>query len=138
RGGRCAGSAPPDLVPTLGAIAPLAAEPVEVVNVANLRVKEADRVATVTEELRRLGARVDERPDSLRIEPGWGSDPVTVETHNDHRIAMAFAIAGLARGNVTIANEQVVSKSYPRFWKTLDEVMSSSEMWGGIHPAAAD
>ncbi|HKB80940.1 MAG TPA: hypothetical protein VKH35_14610 [Thermoanaerobaculia bacterium] len=49
-----------------------------------------------------------------------------IETHNDHRIAMAFAIAGLARGGVTIAGEQVVSKSYPRFWKTLDEVVRSS------------
>jgi 3-phosphoshikimate 1-carboxyvinyltransferase len=126
RGGTFDCNATPDLVPTLAAIAPLAAEPVEIVNVANLRVKESDRLATVTEELRRLGARVEERPDSLRIEPGWGSEPVTVETHNDHRIAMAFAIAGLARGNVSIANEQVVSKSYPRFWKTLDEVVSGS------------
>jgi 3-phosphoshikimate 1-carboxyvinyltransferase len=124
RGGRFDCNATPDLVPTLAAIAPLAAEAVEIVNVANLRVKESDRLATVTEELRRLGARVEERPDALRIEPGWGSEPVTVETHNDHRIAMAFAIAGLARGNVTIANEQVVSKSYPRFWKTLEEVVS--------------
>ena len=124
RGGTFDCNATPDLVPTLAAIAPLASEPVEIVNVANLRVKESDRIATVTEELRRLGARVEERPDSLRIEPGWGSEPVTVETHNDHRIAMAFAIAGLARGNVTIANEQVVSKSYPRFWKTLDEILA--------------
>ena len=124
RGGTFDCNATPDLVPTLAAIAPLASEPVEIVNVANLRVKESDRIATVTEELRRLGARVEERPDSLRIEPGWGSDPVTVETHNDHRIAMAFAIAGLARGGVTIKDEQVVSKSYPRFWKTLDEILS--------------
>jgi 3-phosphoshikimate 1-carboxyvinyltransferase len=70
RGGTFDCNATPDLVPTLAAIAPLAAEAVEVVNVANLRVKESDRLATVTEELRRLGARVEERPDSLRIEPG--------------------------------------------------------------------
>jgi 3-phosphoshikimate 1-carboxyvinyltransferase len=124
RGGTFDCNATPDLVPTLAAIAPLASEPVEIVNVANLRVKESDRIATVTEELRRLGARVEELPDALRIEPGWGSEPVTVETHNDHRIAMAFAVAGLARGGVTIANEQVVSKSYPRFWKTLDEILA--------------
>jgi 3-phosphoshikimate 1-carboxyvinyltransferase len=96
---------------------------VEIVNVANLRVKESDRLATVTAGLRSLGATVDERADSLRIEPGWSSGPATIETHNDHRIAMAFATAGLARGGVTINNEQVVSKSYPRFWKTLDEVI---------------
>ncbi|HEY2322832.1 MAG TPA: 3-phosphoshikimate 1-carboxyvinyltransferase [Thermoanaerobaculia bacterium] len=126
RGGTFDCNSTPDLVPTLAAIAPLASEPVEIVNVANLRVKESDRLATITSELRNLGAKVEERPDSLRIEPGWSNVPATIETHNDHRIAMAFAIAGLARGGVTIANEQVVSKSYPRFWKTLDEVVESS------------
>jgi 3-phosphoshikimate 1-carboxyvinyltransferase len=113
----------PDVVPTLAAIAPLASSPVEIVNVANLRVKESDRLATVAGELRRLGATVEERADALLIQPGWSDDPATVETHNDHRIAMAFAIAGLARGNVTIAKEQVVTKSYPRFWRTLDETV---------------
>ena len=49
-----------------------------------------------------------------------------IETHNDHRIAMAFAVAGLARGHVTIGDERVVSKSYPRFWRTLDEAVESS------------
>jgi 3-phosphoshikimate 1-carboxyvinyltransferase len=127
RGGTFDCNSTPDIVPTLAAIAPLAAEAVEIVNVANLRVKESDRIATVAEELRRLGVTVEEREDALRIEPGWSSDAATIETHNDHRIAMSFAIAGLARGGVTIANEQVVSKSYPRFWKTLDEVLSASE-----------
>lgn len=123
RGGTFDCNATPDIVPTLAAIAPLATSPVEIVNVANLRVKESDRLATVTSELRRLGATVEERPDALRIEPGWSEAPATIETHNDHRIAMAFAIAGLARGNVTIGRDQVVSKSYPRFWRTLDEVI---------------
>ena len=67
RGGRFDCNATPDLVPTLAAIAPLASSPVEIVNVANLRVKESDRLATVTSELRRLGATVEERPDSLLI-----------------------------------------------------------------------
>jgi 3-phosphoshikimate 1-carboxyvinyltransferase len=123
RGGRFDCNATPDIVPTLAAIAPLASSPVEIVNIANLRVKESDRLATVTSELRALGATVEERPDSLLIQPGWSDTPAIVETHNDHRIAMAFAIAGLARGNVTIAREQVVSKSYPRFWRTLEEVV---------------
>lgn len=126
RGGRFDCNATPDIVPTLAAIAPLATSPVEIVNVANLRVKESDRLATVSAELRRLGVRVDERADSLLIQPGWTGDPTVIETHGDHRIAMAFAIAGLARGEVTIAEEQVVSKSYPRFWRTLDEVVISS------------
>jgi ABC-2 type transport system ATP-binding protein len=87
------------------------------------KVVLSDRVATVTAELRHLGVTVEERPDSLLIQPGWSESPAVIETHNDHRIAMAFAIAGLARGNVTIEKEQVVSKSYPRFWRTLDEVV---------------
>ncbi len=126
QGGTFDCNATPDLVPTLAAIAPLASGPVEIINVANLRVKESDRLATVTSELRKLGVTVDERPDSLRIEPGWSSEPATIDTHNDHRIAMAFAIAGLARGNVTIAEEGVVSNGYPRFWMTLDEVVGSA------------
>lgn len=113
----------PDVVPTLAAIAPLASSPVEIVNVANLRVKESDRIATVTSELRKLGVTVEERPDGMLIQPGWSDAPATIETHNDHRIAMAFAIAGLARGNVTIGKEQVVTKSYPRFWRALDELI---------------
>jgi len=126
RGGTFDCNATPDIVPTLAAIAPFASGAVEIVNVANLRVKESDRLATVTEELKRLGAQVEERGDSLRVQPGWRNDATVVETHDDHRIAMAFAIAGLARGNVTIADEQVVSKSYPRFWRTLDEVVAAS------------
>jgi 3-phosphoshikimate 1-carboxyvinyltransferase len=123
RGGTFDCNATPDIVPTLAAIAPLASEPVEIVNVANLRVKESDRLSTVTSELRKLGATVEERPDSLLIQPGWNDAPATIDTHNDHRIAMAFAVSGLARGNVSIEREQVVTKSYPRFWRTLDEVL---------------
>jgi 3-phosphoshikimate 1-carboxyvinyltransferase len=126
RGGTFDCNATPDIVPTLAAIAPLASSPVEIVNVANLRVKESDRLATVTSELRRLGATVDERADSLLIQPGWSDEPTVIETHNDHRIAMAFAIAGLRRGNVTIGKEQVVTKSYPRFWRTLDEAVATA------------
>lgn len=122
RGGSFDCNATPDIVPTLAAIAPLASSPVEIVNVANLRVKESDRLATVAAELRSLGATVEEHADSLLIQPGWNEAPAVIETHNDHRIAMAFAVAGLARGNVTIAKEQVVSKSYPRFWRDLAAV----------------
>lgn len=130
QGGTFDCNATPDVVPTLAAIAPLASSPVEIVNVANLRVKESDRLATVTSELRALGATVEERPDALRILPGWSDAPAVVETHNDHRIAMAFAVAGLARGNVTIARDQVVSKSYPRFWRDLSGAVAPSPVEG--------
>lgn len=115
----------PDLVPTLAAIAPLATEPIEMTNVANLRVKESDRLTVIATELRKLGATVEEREDSLRIEPGWNETEAVIDPHDDHRIAMSFAIAGLARGGVSIENESVVGKSYPRFWRTLDEAVGS-------------
>src|SRR5437870_3533307 len=72
-------NATPDLVPTLAAIAPLATSAVEIVNVANLRVKESDRLSTVAQELQRLGARVEERAESFRIEPGWSSEPAVID-----------------------------------------------------------
>ncbi len=112
----------PDIVPTLAAIAPLARSPVEIVNVANLRVKESDRISVLASELRKLGATVEERPAGLRIEPGWSDEPATIDPHDDHRIAMAFAVAGTVRGNVSIENERVVAKSYPRFWRELDRL----------------
>lgn len=123
RGGRFDCNDMPDVVPTLAAIAPFFSSPVEIVNVANLRLKESDRIAAVAEELRRLGADVTEGPDSLVIRPGYSQEPVSVDPHDDHRLAMSFAVAGLARGGVTVANPQVVAKSYPRFWKTLEELV---------------
>ncbi|HXI12813.1 MAG TPA: 3-phosphoshikimate 1-carboxyvinyltransferase [Thermoanaerobaculia bacterium] len=126
KGGRFDCNGAPDIVPTLAAIAPLASTPVEIINVANLRYKESDRIAALASELGKLGATAKESGDGLTIEPGWTDDAARVDPHDDHRIAMSFAIAGLARGNVTISDEAVVSKSYPRFWKTLDALIESS------------
>ncbi|HUP64281.1 MAG TPA: 3-phosphoshikimate 1-carboxyvinyltransferase [Thermoanaerobaculia bacterium] len=116
-------NATPDLVPTLAALAPLASSPVEITNIATLRLKESDRIAALAQELRKLGATVDEREDAIRVENGWGHEQeVILDSHDDHRIAMAFAITGLARGGVTIDQPQVVGKSYPGFWKALGEI----------------
>jgi 3-phosphoshikimate 1-carboxyvinyltransferase len=117
----------PDTVPTLAAIAPLADAPVEIVNVANLRIKESDRIAALASELGKLGATVEERPDGLLIQPGWGDHPAVIDPHGDHRLAMAFAVAGAARGNVSIDQEQVVSKSYPGFWRSFARLLSESQ-----------
>ncbi|HUF17680.1 MAG TPA: 3-phosphoshikimate 1-carboxyvinyltransferase [Thermoanaerobaculia bacterium] len=116
----------PDVVPTLAAIAPLASAPIEISNVANLKVKESNRLEAIASELAKLGARCETREDGLLIHPGWSDSAASIDPHGDHRIAMGFAIAGLARGNVSIEDERVVSKSYPRFWRTLDELVESS------------
>jgi len=120
-------NATPDIVPTLAAIAPLATAPVEITNVRTLRLKESDRISVLATTLRSLGARVDERDDALTIQPGWSSTPVEIDPHDDHRMAMSFAIAGLARGGISIRNDQVVTKSYPRFWRDLETVVASAK-----------
>ena len=110
----------PDLVPPLAAMAALrAGETTCIVNAGRLRIKESDRLATVTEVLNTLGADVEEHEDALVIRgrevlPGG----VTVSGHNDHRIAMMAAIAAIrCEAPVTITGAECVKKSYPRFWE---------------------
>lgn len=83
-----------------------------------LRVKETDRVAALANELRRIGCTVQTTEDSITIDPSTRhDDPVVIETYNDHRMAMAFAVLGLVRPNISIANPRCVTKSYPTFWQ---------------------
>ncbi len=110
--------ATPDLVPTLAVLALFADGPSVIRNAAHLRLKESDRLAALASELGRLGARVEERADGLRIEPGRLRG-ARIETWRDHRIAMAFAIAGLRVPGVTIADPGCVAKSFPGFWPAL-------------------
>ena len=116
----------PDAAPTLAAIAPAACEPILIHNIGNLRVKESDRIASIATGLSLLGARCETGVDSIRIFPGWETGEAVIDPHGDHRIAMSFAIAGLARGGVSIDDERVVSKSYPGFWRALDSLVESS------------
>jgi len=96
---------------------------------ATLRVKESDRIAAVATGLRALGATVETGDDWARIHPLPAIDPAmntAIDTVNDHRIAMAFAILGLARGGVSIANPGCVGKSWPGFWTSLDLLRSGT------------
>ncbi|MCX5650047.1 MAG: 3-phosphoshikimate 1-carboxyvinyltransferase [Planctomycetota bacterium] len=86
-----------------------------------LRVKESDRIATVAAGLRALGGRVETGDDWVLVHPlPERLTPATIEASADHRIAMAFAVLGAARGGVTIDDPAVVAKSWPGFWSTLD------------------
>jgi 3-phosphoshikimate 1-carboxyvinyltransferase len=80
-------------------------------------------------ELQRAGVPVRELPDGLVIEGCWSdreppSDPVTIDPHDDHRIAMALALVGLRRPGIAIAEPGVVGKSYPNFWRDLSTLLS--------------
>ena len=90
---------------------------------AELRVKESDRIAVVAENLRRMGAEVEEFPDGLHVAGQQKLRGAEIETHNDHRIAMAFSVAGLvAQGTTVIRDSGCVDISFPNFFPTLEEV----------------
>lgn len=107
-----------DTVMTLAAIAPLAEGPTTIRNVANIRIKETDRLAATVAELRRLGQTVAEGPDWLRIEPR-PIQPAVVHSYKDHRMAMSFAVLGAARAGISIEDPACVAKTYPEFWTDL-------------------
>jgi len=114
----------PDMVPTLAVTAAFAEGTTVIGNVGHLRIKESDRLRAVTEGLQRLDVRVDEGQDSLTIR---GGSPVgaLIDPHNDHRIAMSFAIAGLVTKGVRIGDETCVDKSFPEFWDRFNELYES-------------
>ena len=88
---------------------------------AELRVKESDRLAAVAENLRAMGAEVEEFPDGLGVAGRQKLRGAEIDPHDDHRIAMAFAIAGLvAEGTTVIKNSSCVDISFPDFFDALD------------------
>jgi 3-phosphoshikimate 1-carboxyvinyltransferase len=107
---------------TLAAIAPFADSPTTIRGIASSRVKETDRVAATVTELRRLGVRVDEHPDGLTIYPCQEIQPALIQTYDDHRIAMAFALVGLKVPGIEIENPGCVAKTFPDYFKVLEQL----------------
>jgi 3-phosphoshikimate 1-carboxyvinyltransferase len=113
-----------DEVPVLAVAGALAGGRMVIRNAAELRVKETDRIAVVAKNLRLMGARVTEFDDGMEIEGGAKLHGATLESHGDHRIAMAFAIAGLfAKGETVIHDTDCINTSYPGFSQHLDAVL---------------
>lgn len=108
----------PDAVLALAVVALFAEGTTVIRNVANLRIKETDRLAALECELRKLGARADAGTDSLRIEPGV-LRAAQIETYDDHRMAMAFALAGLRIPGVVIADPACAAKTWPDYFDAL-------------------
>jgi 3-phosphoshikimate 1-carboxyvinyltransferase len=111
----------PDLVPTLAVTAAFAKGKSVIRNIGHLRFKESDRIHALAVELSKMGIRVKEREDGLEIE-GGKPHGAEIETHDDHRMAMSFAITGLAIPGMKIKGEKCVNKSFPGFWETLQEL----------------
>jgi 3-phosphoshikimate 1-carboxyvinyltransferase len=104
-----------DLVQTLAAIAPFASSPLTIRNVEHIRWKETERIKAVVTELQRLGVEVEEFPDGMRIQPGPVT-PAQVQTYNDHRMAMAFAVTGLRVPGIVIQDPACTQKTFPDFF----------------------
>ncbi|MEE9910315.1 MAG: 3-phosphoshikimate 1-carboxyvinyltransferase [Deltaproteobacteria bacterium] len=111
----------PDMVPTVGVLAAFRRGRTMITNVAHLRIKESNRLAAMAAELNRIGILASERPDGLLIEGGC-PHPADIQTYNDHRIAMSFAIAGLVTPGLSIADKKCVDKSFPGFWQELKKL----------------
>ena len=107
-----------DTVQTLGVVAMFAEGPTTIHGVGHIRHKETDRIGDLATELRKLGASVEELADGLRITPGERC-PAAIDTYNDHRMAMSFAVAGLGIDGVEIRNPECCAKTYPRFFEDL-------------------
>ncbi|OGY74716.1 MAG: 3-phosphoshikimate 1-carboxyvinyltransferase [Candidatus Jacksonbacteria bacterium RIFOXYA2_FULL_43_12] len=111
----------PDMVPTLAVLAMFAAGRTRIKNIANLRLKETDRLRALATEIRKFGVAVKERPTGLEIvgcpDIKKPLSKIIVETYNDHRLAMAFAVAKLILPGIIIKNPKCVAKSFPDFWQ---------------------
>jgi 3-phosphoshikimate 1-carboxyvinyltransferase len=127
-GGVISGAVVPQMIdelPMLAALGPYTEQGIEIRDAQELRVKESDRIAALAENLRRMGAKVEERPDGLKV-AGRSADKLQgaeIDPYGDHRIAMAFAIAALAaEGASVIRDADCAAVSFPDFFPTLDRL----------------
>ncbi len=107
----------PDAAMTIAMLALFAKGRTRIGNIANWRVKETDRLSAMAQELRKVGAQVEEGPDYLAIEPPAAFKPATIETYGDHRMAMCFSLVALGGVPVTIQDPGCVAKTFPDYFR---------------------
>lgn len=111
----------PDLFPPLAALACYADKPSEITGIHRLASKESDRALALQSELGKVGIKVELKSDVMIIHPG-PIQPAEIDSHEDHRIAMALALIALGGASITIAGAECVSKSYPEFWDDISDL----------------
>jgi 3-phosphoshikimate 1-carboxyvinyltransferase len=111
-----------DLVPTMAVVATQATTATRITGVGFIRGKESDRLGDLASELAKLGADIDVDPDGLTIRPTDMLHGARLDTHHDHRLAMAFGLLGLVVDGIEISDPQVVTKSWPGYWDALEEI----------------
>jgi 3-phosphoshikimate 1-carboxyvinyltransferase len=115
----------PDLVPTLAVLAGFAEGETVITGVGHLRHKESDRLGAVAAELSKMGVKAEVTEDGLRIRGGQPHG-AEINTYDDHRLAMSFAVAGLRAPGVKIADPDCVAKSFPEFWEYFHKINRGS------------
>ena len=113
-----------DTAQTLAAVAVFADGPTEVTGIGFIRRKETDRIGAVVTELRRCGIEAHETDDGFRILPG-APQPAVIQTYDDHRMAMSFALLGLRAAGIQIADPACVAKTFPGYWAALERLRTS-------------
>ncbi|MDO8647278.1 MAG: 3-phosphoshikimate 1-carboxyvinyltransferase [Candidatus Diapherotrites archaeon] len=116
----------PDIVMPLAVVAAFAEGKTKITNISHLKFKESDRLGVTVNELRKLGAEVSGDDNSITINGTQGGKNLhgaVIESNNDHRIAMSFAVAGLKVKGVKINNENAVNKSFPEFFEEIEKII---------------
>lgn len=121
-GGRFDLSNTPDLLPPLAILALKASDPIEIYNVRHARFKETDRIAILARELPKIGIVVNEREDGLVLEAPKAAVGAELDSADDHRLFMAFCIAGMFVGDCTVTDPQSVDVSYPGFISEMNRI----------------
>jgi len=112
----------PDLLPPLAILALKTSKPIEIFNVKHARYKETDRIAILSKELQKLGIKVKEKEDGMILEAPDKSEGAELNSENDHRLFMAFCIAGMFVGDCTVSNPESIAISYPNFISDMNKV----------------
>lgn len=117
-----------DTVMTLAVIAPFCTGPTKIRDIAHIRQKETDRISALATELKRVGVEVEEMEDGVTIHPTKRLLPAEIETYDDHRMAMSFAIMGLRSPGIRIKDPECVGKTFPDFFKRFRETFHPESM----------